>query len=254
MDFQNKILQTCIERNDSWGNEVKGRIQSVNDLHAADAVYHQSCSINFQTMKQIPVLSSFEEPCRKRHSLGRPMKDVCKIAFEETMKYFEGNDDEQMTVDELVRKMSEHCDDPYSAKHVRQKLNERYGQNIIVTSINGKRDVVTFRYTARYILHKFFRESRSGEAEDKAAIVKAAAKIIRSDIKSMSVSKQAYPKPSEVECLQQNLCFLPNGLRALLQGILSEEKHLLKTASIGQAIIQVVRPKVIIAPLQLKDT
>ena len=62
-------------------------------------------AFNFRTMKQIPVLSSFEEPCRKRCSLGRPMKDACKIAFEETMKYFEGNDDEQMTVDELVRKM-----------------------------------------------------------------------------------------------------------------------------------------------------
>lgn len=251
MDFHSKILQVCIERNDSWGNQVKGRIHSVNDLHASDAIYHQPCSINFRTLKQIPVHSSFEEPRRKRRSLGRPVKDTCKIAFEETMKYFEENDDEQMTIDELVRKMSEHCNDPYSVKHMRQKLNERYGQNIIITSINGKPDVVTFRYTARYILHEFFRESKNGEAENKDAIIKAAAKIIRSEIKSMSVSKQAYPKPSEVECLQQNLSFLPGGLGALLQGIFSEEKHPLKIASIGQAIIQAVRPRVIIAPLQL---
>jgi hypothetical protein len=153
------------------GNEVKGRIQSVNDLYA---VYHQSGSINFRTMKQIPIHNSFEETCRKKCFLGGPIKDACKIALEETTKYFEENDDEQMPTEELVRKMSEHC----SVKHMRQILNERYGQNIIVTSSNGKLDAVTFRYTARYILHEFFRESRKGEAEDKDAILKAAAKIV----------------------------------------------------------------------------
>lgn len=41
----------CDERRDEWSAEVRGRIESVNDLHAADAVYHQSCSVNFRTKK-----------------------------------------------------------------------------------------------------------------------------------------------------------------------------------------------------------
>lgn len=35
----------CDERRDEWSAEVRGRIKSVNDLHAADAVYHQSCIV-----------------------------------------------------------------------------------------------------------------------------------------------------------------------------------------------------------------
>ena len=37
-----------------WAQKVRGRIGYVNDLHAADAVYHQACSVNFRTHKQIP--------------------------------------------------------------------------------------------------------------------------------------------------------------------------------------------------------
>lgn len=51
VDFQNNILMICDERRDEWSAEVRGRIESVNDLHAADAVYHQSCSVNFRTKK-----------------------------------------------------------------------------------------------------------------------------------------------------------------------------------------------------------
>ena len=36
---------------DDWGREVK---DTVNDLQAADTIYHQSCSVNFRTKRQIP--------------------------------------------------------------------------------------------------------------------------------------------------------------------------------------------------------
>ena len=32
---------------------VQGKLEFAQDLHAADAVYHQACSANFQTGKQI---------------------------------------------------------------------------------------------------------------------------------------------------------------------------------------------------------
>ena len=41
------------ERNDSWSTNVLSRIQFVQDLHAADAVYHQKCSVNFRTGKSL---------------------------------------------------------------------------------------------------------------------------------------------------------------------------------------------------------
>ena len=41
--------QVCKTRNDDWSKDVFGRIQFMSDLHAANAVYYQHCSVNFQT-------------------------------------------------------------------------------------------------------------------------------------------------------------------------------------------------------------
>ena len=53
-DFQDSITQICKERNDEWSEIVLGRPEYAQDLHAADAVYHQACSVNFRTGKQVP--------------------------------------------------------------------------------------------------------------------------------------------------------------------------------------------------------
>ena len=54
-DFQDFIAQICKERNDEWSEIVLGRLEYAQDLHAADAVYHQACSVNFRTGKQVPL-------------------------------------------------------------------------------------------------------------------------------------------------------------------------------------------------------
>ena len=53
-EFDISILKVCEQRNDPWAVSVKGRIAYVNDLHSEDAVYHQACSTNFRTGKDIP--------------------------------------------------------------------------------------------------------------------------------------------------------------------------------------------------------
>jgi hypothetical protein len=45
------VMKTCQDRGDSWSDTVKAHILCVHDLHAADAVYHQTCSVNFRTNK-----------------------------------------------------------------------------------------------------------------------------------------------------------------------------------------------------------
>ncbi|KAL8604332.1 hypothetical protein ACOMHN_028095 [Nucella lapillus] len=39
---------------DKWAEAVLARIKSVNDLPAADALYHKQCSVNFRTTRGIP--------------------------------------------------------------------------------------------------------------------------------------------------------------------------------------------------------
>ena len=53
LEFQDSIMKTCATRNDEWGCSVHGRIEYVQDLRAADAVYHHECSTNFRTGKQV---------------------------------------------------------------------------------------------------------------------------------------------------------------------------------------------------------
>ncbi|XP_021363437.1 uncharacterized protein LOC110456800 [Mizuhopecten yessoensis] len=58
-EFKNNLEAKCMTRNDEWAEEVLGRLQiAPADLHAADAVYHQSCSVNFRTGKMMPLSKS----------------------------------------------------------------------------------------------------------------------------------------------------------------------------------------------------
>ncbi|VDI50402.1 Hypothetical predicted protein [Mytilus galloprovincialis] len=71
-DFQTRIIQVCNERDDEWASVNQGRLQSISDLHAADALYHQACSVNFRTNKKIPLTFSPEPKKKENSSRGRP--------------------------------------------------------------------------------------------------------------------------------------------------------------------------------------
>ena len=47
LSFQKSIVDACESRGDSLSEVVKGRIEYVQDLFAADSVYHDQCNINF---------------------------------------------------------------------------------------------------------------------------------------------------------------------------------------------------------------
>ena len=86
-----------------------------------------------------------------------------------------------------MNKMAELEDqEPYSVRYMKEKFKEHFGVNIVIASINGKADVVTFRSTASTILQIFY------EAY-KIRVIKAAADLIKTDIKSKDFSKSFYP-------------------------------------------------------------
>ena len=64
-----------------WGQEVISR-----DLHAADAVYHQSCSISFRKGRAKPA-DATEFKKRKTSSVGRPKKPEFEEAFRKVINY-----------------------------------------------------------------------------------------------------------------------------------------------------------------------
>ncbi|CAH3022720.1 unnamed protein product, partial [Porites evermanni] len=251
LDFQTTLNRICEERRDGWAEKVHGRISFSQDLIAAGAIYHQVCSTNFRTGKQVPL--SHQTNGSKRQKKGRPTDKSRQEAFLEVAKYLKENDDEQLTVNDLMNKMAEFNDqEPYSARYMKEKLKEHFGENIVIASINGKADVVTFRSTASTILQNFYDASRDADPEaDKIRVIKAAADLIKTDIKSKDISKSFYPLPGEISSLDENCAFLPETLYLFLRTIFNEKSAERKIASIGQAIIQAARPRVLIAPLQI---
>ncbi len=55
IEFFTSLKLVCEERRDCWTTLVLGRINSVGDLHAGDAIYHQACNVNFRTGKAPPI-------------------------------------------------------------------------------------------------------------------------------------------------------------------------------------------------------
>ena len=110
-DFQDSIAQICKERNDEWSEMVLGRQEYAQDLHAADAVYHQACSVNFHTGKQVPLQHCSDDGSdkdTKRPWQGRPDDTGKATAFLKVVKFLEENDEEQITITDLVNKMQEY--------------------------------------------------------------------------------------------------------------------------------------------------
>ena len=256
MDFQQIIKQACASRNDGWAETVLGRIECVNDLHAADAMYHQVCSVNFRTGFQIPE-QFIDDECQatKRPKKGRPNDSLKADAFLKVVDYLESHDDEQTTVNELIEKMKFYLPEgpePYGFTHMKSCLMDYFGDNIIITEINGKPNVVTFRHTAASIINEFYSQPNSNDSDaEKMKIIQTAAKLLKSDIKCVQQMRESYPDASEMSSPNASCEYLPDSLQILLQALFVGKETHRKVASIGQAIMQATRPRVLIAPLQL---
>ena len=132
-----------------------------------------------------------------------------------------------------------------------QKLKEIFGNKILVTEINGKSNVVTFRSKASEILHEFYQKRELNPEQEKIRIVETAAKLMKEDIRAVQKSCEHYPSTNELST-EESIEFLPTTLRTLLGVILVAGKDVqTKIASIGQAIMQAARPRVLLAPLQV---
>lgn len=47
IELHKACLEAASARKDSWGDEVSGRLSSINDLVAEEGVYHNDCRLKF---------------------------------------------------------------------------------------------------------------------------------------------------------------------------------------------------------------
>ena len=102
---------------------------------------------------------------------------------------------------------SEH--NPYSHTHMQLILQEYFGDRVILTEVNGKQNVVTFRNKAEAVLREFYSQNENEDPDtDKASIVEAAAKLIRVGIKAVETPHGVYPACDELGS-EETISFLP---------------------------------------------
>ena len=255
IEMKDTILAICTERRDAWSVAEQAWIMHIHDLPAADAMYHQTNSVNFCTGKQIPKVFVTEEPAHKKKRVGRPQDEDKMDAFLRVAKFLKDNDDEQITGNDLTDLMNDFMTDSeskaYGHIHMKAQLKEHIGDQILITEINGKSNVVTFRSTAETILQEFHVHQNDHPEEEKKHIIKAAAQLIKNDIKLVEPSTENYPPVTEIETEERCLNFVPDSLKLLLERILVDKDVGLKLASIEQAIMQAARLRVLLAPLQV---
>ena len=112
-ELRDTILQSCEKYDTDLVKTVKPCFLYALDLPAADVVYHQLCSVNFRTGKQVPKFfasrqSDTQKAAKCKRFSGRPKDEMRHEAFLEIAAYLEQNDDEQISVNDLIEMMGEY--------------------------------------------------------------------------------------------------------------------------------------------------
>ncbi|XP_053404320.1 uncharacterized protein LOC128558588 [Mercenaria mercenaria] len=142
-------------------------------------------------------------------------------------------------------------DNSYSTTYMKRRMLEHYGNSIIITELNGKSNVVTFRSRAHAILHNYYhRQNKNDSESEKLAIIKTAGKLILNDIKDMEENAEIYPSANDMST-EGNRKYVPPSLVTLLQQLIDQKDPERIIIAISQAIVQAAIPRSIICPLQL---
>ena len=160
----------------------------------------------------------------RQKKVACPKDNDQEQAFSRMCQYFEMNDDEQLTITELASKMKEFlkCTGslPYGNQYLKFKLLEKYGDSLYIAEGEGLHAIVTFREeTSRILCDYFNTPNKDDDDAHKRAIIEAAAKFIKHDIKCITTSKNEYPNVSELNLVLARE-FIPPSLRFMLENIL----------------------------------
>ena len=118
------------------------------------------------------------------------------IAFVKVVEYLNANEDEQLTVQDLMDKMKQFIppsEEPYSRVYMKAKLIEHFGDKILISQSENRRNVITFHTNMQSILKQFHVNSNKTACQKKMKILTAASEIVKSEIRSVIVEKEKIP-------------------------------------------------------------
>ena len=116
---------------------------------------------------------------------GRPVDESMQQWFQMLCIWLEV-DAELYTLQELRNKMAEMVgnDSVYSLKRLKQKLQEKFKEQLYFTEIDGRANVVCFQDMVDFIVNDAWYEERErNKAKDAERIIVTAAKLIMAEIR-----------------------------------------------------------------------
>lgn len=146
------------------------------DLVAAEAKYHQNC------------LNKFNLPVSRGKKSGRP--ENVAAAMEKIFSFLENNEDSQFTLNELKEVVSDYLPDN---KTIKKKLEEKYGDRIIITTKKTGFTIISFRETHMNILNQAWYEKKIHPNDERRRLLNTSADILRQDIHTKIYETDFYP-------------------------------------------------------------
>jgi hypothetical protein len=205
-EFKTKLLNNAERRNDKLGEEVSLRIRHISDLVAAEGRYHNKCYQLF--FRRLPT----------HVSTGRPEDPLITAAIQHVYNYIEGNEVQcQFTLDEIFKDYNGYVP---VFKTIRDKLMDMYGEDVFTTSEANRKPIICFRNTGYSILTEKKSQEENKE-EERILVVKAAADIIREDIRTLIYNLDPYPPSDSFLDTVEN--YVPESLKLLLETITKRE-------------------------------
>ena len=197
LELRNTFMQYARQRNDKWGNEVLGLLESCIDLVAVEAIYHLSCSTKFR-------YSSYKT------TKGRPVAE-CKVeAYEKFCEWFKQeleSNCEIYTIHELYSKMLEQASgEVYCVKTFRDKIKKCFNNQLY---FRPGCDSVVFRNINLCIL-------KNMKTQSKDSVIAAAAKLIKEDIRRIEISPDFYPNDCEIWNEEEGSKWVPESLQSFM--------------------------------------
>ena len=233
LPIRQNLIERAKERNDDWGNQVLEKLLVCNDLVAEEAVYHVSC------------MNKFRLHTPRSEKKGRPVHMEMMDAYEKVCCWLENESDcDLYTLKELQEKMTtlSNNGEVYTIKTLKQKLLERYRDNIYFAQLPGRENVIGFRNMTDQILS----DLKKKEQQTKMDIIIAAAKLVKADIREIEKTIDYYPTIDDITDEDRDNEWVPESLRTFLRILISSN---LKNKSLGQCITQASRPRSIMCPL-----